>query len=236
MSEKNIREEKERLKELITDISHQIKTPLTNIKMYSQLLSEVSKDDVIKDYVNEISLHSKKLEDLINALTKMSRLEVGIFHYKEEEVLLSEIVNKVAEQGHPKALCKNIVIDSVISGDTIINADKKWVSEAVYNILDNAIKYSEEDTRIRISIFCFEMFCGISISDRGPGISEDEIPRIFNRFYRGCYSDESDGIGVGLFLARQIIEDHGGYIRVKSKVGIGSTFDICFPILSKVKE
>ncbi len=236
MSEKKIREEKDKLKQLITDISHQTKTPLTNIVMYSELLNEVAEDTRIKDYAIEISLHSKKLGELINALTKMSRLEGGMFQFKERNVSIMQIVTNVMNQAYPKASCKNIKIDFDVDSGLMIKADEKWVIEAVFNILDNAVKYSEDNTKIKISTFCYEMFCGISITDQGQGISEYEIPKIFSRFYRGSLARDKEGIGVGLFLSRNIIEGHGGYIKVKSKVGIGSTFDICFPNLSRMKD
>lgn len=236
MSEKKIREEKDKLKQLITDISHQTKTPLTNIIMYSELLNEVAEDIGIKKYAMEISFHSKKLGELINALTKMSRLEDGMFQFKERDVLIKQIVTNVMNQAYPKASCKNIKIDIDIDSSLMIKADEKWVIEAIFNILDNAIKYSEDNTKIGIKTFCYEMFCGISITDQGQGISEYEIPKIFSRFYRGTLASDKEGIGVGLFLSRNIIEGHGGYIKVKSKVGVGSTFDICFPNLSIMKD
>ena len=204
--------------------------------MYSELLNEVAEDTGVKDYAIEISLHSKKLGELINALTKMSRLEGGMFQFKERNVSIEQIVINVMNQAYPKASCKNIKIDIDVDSGLMIKADEKWVIEAVFNILDNAIKYSEDNRKIRIKTFCYEMFCGISIIDQGQGISEYEIPKIFSRFYRGTLASDKEGIGVGLFLSRNIIEGHGGYIKVKSKVGIGSTFDICFPNLSRMKD
>ena len=236
MSEKKITDEKNKLKQLITDISHQTKTPLTNIVMYSELLCEIADEPQIKDYASEISIHSRKLEELINALAKMSRLEGGILQLKESEILLDRIIANVVNQASLKASAKNIKIDIETNVDTIVKVDEKWVVEAVFNILDNAIKYSEENSRIKINTFCYEMFCGINIIDQGLGIPEHEIPKIFSRFYRGTLAENTEGIGVGLFLARNIIEGHGGYIKVKSKVGAGSTFGIYFPILSKVKD
>lgn len=236
MSEKKISEEKKKLKQLITDISHQTRTPLTNIVMYSELLCEIAEDPQIKDYAGEINLQSKKLEELINALTKMSRLEGGILQFNKSEVSLNQIITNVVNQASAKASYKNIKIDIEANSDTVIKVDEKWVVEAIFNILDNAIKYSEENTSITINTFCYEMFCGINIKDQGLGISEHEIPKIFSRFYRGNLVGNAEGIGVGLFLARNIIESHGGYIKVKSKVGIGSTFGIYFPILSEMKD
>ena len=104
--------------------------------------------------------------------------------------------------------------------------------EAVYNILDNAIKYSEEGTVIQVEEFSYEIFSGIRITDQGIGIAEEEIPLLFGRFYRGRMVHDKEGIGVGLYLAREIVENNGGYIKVRSQIGKGSTFDICFPNIS----
>ena len=236
ISEIKIIEEKEKLKQLITDISHQTKTPLTNIIMYSQLLNEKTNDPQVLAFTQEILLQSKKLEELIIGFTKMSRLETGILQYDFKEVLISQILNEAVQQGYLSAVKKDIQIHVEVTKGLKITADKKWIVEAIFNILDNAIKYSNPMTSISIRTFCYELFCGISISDQGPGIDEDEIPQIFTRFYRGNSSGEKDGIGVGLFLSRKIIEDHGGYIKVKSIVGTGSTFQIYFPILSTLKD
>lgn len=231
MSEKNVKEEKDKLKELITDISHQTKTPLTSIMMYSELLCEAANDPTVFDYASEIHMQSKKLSELINALTKMSRLESGILQFKCSEVSLNQIILNAMNQVYSKACCKNIKIEVDDRIDCRVNVDEKWVNEAIVNILDNAIKYSEENKVIKIETFCYEIFCGINISDQGIGIPENEIPRIFSRFYRGRNVDAEEGIGVGLFLSRNIIEGNGGYIKAKSEVNKGSTFSIHFPIL-----
>lgn len=232
MSEKKINEEKDNLKELITNISHQTKTPLTNILIYSELLGEIGLDSRAKEYVEEIHIQSKKLEGLIDALVKMSRLETGIFQFQKENVILQEVVSKVVNQAYPKAKIKNITIEVGDDASVRLYLDEKWVVEAIYNILDNAIKYSGEGTKIIINTFSYEMFSGVKIADQGMGMSEDEIPKMFSRFYRGRAVHDKEGIGVGLFLSRQIIEGHGGYIKVNSAVGKGSTFDICFPNIS----
>lgn len=232
MSEKRLNEEKDKLKELITDISHQTKTPMTNIIMYSELSSEIAKDGAAREYADEICAQSKKLGELIEALSKMSRLESGIFQFQKKPVSLFEIAEGIIKQGEPKAKKRNIRLsfeEDPDMKDIKITADSKWLTEAVYNIFDNSIKYSEDNSLIEIEIFCYEMFCGIRVKDYGAGISEEEIPLIFSRFYRGKGAGDKEGIGVGLYLARSIIEEHGGYIKIKSEVGVGTTADICFP-------
>lgn len=136
------------------------------------------------------------------------------------------------EQALPKASEKNISVLVRDVGRYRSYVDEKWVIEAVYNILDNGIKYSGEGTTVYIEEFSYEFFSGIRITDQGIGISEEEIPLLFGRFYRGRSAHDKEGIGVGLFLAREIVENNGGYIKVTSQVGTGSRFDVCFPNIS----
>ena len=234
ISEQKLKEEKNRIEELVTNISHQTKTPLTNIMMYSELLSEQVQDGPAKEYADEISLQSKKLSELIQALVKMSRLETGIFTFQKEETSLMQVVKAVVGQEASIAKSKNIELTVVDDNDVKVSIDAKWVTEAAGNIVNNAIKYSGEGTNITLSVFSYEMFSGIRVKDQGIGIPEEEIPKIFSRFYRGKDVHDKEGIGVGLWLARQIVEEHGGYIKVNSKAGNGSTFDICFPNMSKL--
>lgn len=232
LSERKIREEKENLKGLITNISHQAKTPLTNILMYTELLKESAAGSREEACANEIYTHAKRLERLMEALIKMSRLEIGVFQYEKAMVSYSGIIDKVTGQARPKAQNKEINIQINSDEDYQVNLDEKWVVEAVYNILDNAIKYSASGITILIEAFSYELFSGIRIRDEGIGVTEEEIPLIFGRFYRGENVHGIEGIGVGLFLAREIVEGNGGYIKVKSEPGKGTIFEICFPNVS----
>ena len=233
ISEKKLREEKENIEELITNISHQTKTPLTNIMMYSELLGEKA-DGELKEYADEIHSQSRKLEELITALVKMSRLETGIFRLQPEENSLMTVLKRAYDQALPKAKLKNIELVLSEDKDAKANIDLKWTTEAVFNIIDNAIKYSGEGTSIKLKINTFEMFSSISVEDHGIGIEEEEIPKLFARFYRSRQVSDNEGIGVGLYLARQLAEEQGGYIKVKSAPGKGSTFELFFPNVSKL--
>lgn len=225
-------EEKSRIEELVTNIFHQVKTPLTNIMMYSELLKESVRDEQ-QEYVSQIYNQSVKLNELMQALVKMSRLETGIFAFEQKTESLAEVAEEAVSGMNSSAQGKNIVIRKMwnASNDSTIRAciDKKWAIEAVSNIIDNAIKYSPENSEIEVEIFEHELFAGIRITDHGIGISEEESPRIFSRFYRSSRVHDEEGIGVGLFLARQIVEEQGGYIKLKSEVGKGSSFEIYFP-------
>lgn len=228
LSAQKIEEERRALKELITDISHQTKTPLSNILLYTQLLGEQPLDDDAMGMVEEIRRQSEKLDFLIQSLIKTSRLETGTFQLSPEKRELFSMAQEVKKMAEAKAQAKNITLKLCEeSGQAVF--DEKWTKEAVFNILDNAVKYSPEGSDIFIKIRVYEMFACIEIKDEGMGIEEEEIPKLFGRFYRGKAVRNEEGVGIGLYLARQIIENEGGYIKVISKPGKGSRFQIFLP-------
>ncbi len=228
LSEHKINLEKEKIKELVSDISHQTKTPLTNINLYSQLLLEQNLDDESKYLANEIHKQTQKLNFLIQSLVKTSRLEAGTFQLIPQKNSFDVLITKSIEQMKKKSEIKNIKINY---SETNVKAvfDMKWTSEALCNVLDNAIKYSNKNSIINVSVKDYEMFADIIVEDNGIGISENEIEKIFGRFYRGTNVLEDEGIGIGLYLAREIIEKQNGYIYVESVINHGSVFKICIP-------
>lgn len=228
LSEHKINLEKEKIKELVSDISHQTKTPLTNINLYSQLLLEQNLDDESKYLANEIHKQTQKLNFLIQSLVKTSRLETGTFQLIPQKNSFDVLITKSIEQMKNKSEIKNIKINYL---ETNVKAvfDMKWTSEALCNVLDNAIKYSNKNSIINVSVKDYEMFADIIVEDNGIGISENEIEKIFGRFYRGTNVLEDEGIGIGLYLAREIIEKQNGYIYVESVINRGSVFKICMP-------
>ena len=230
LSNEKIEEERKNIKELVSDISHQTKTPLANIMLYSQLLQEQNLGEESQKLVTEIIQQSQKLEFLIQSLVKTSRLEAGTFQLTPTVQNVSIMVKEVIAQGKQKAANKEIEV--LYEGDEkTVNAlyDRKWTGESLYNILDNGIKYSPKGSYINIRIKEYEMFVCIEIQDEGTGLTEDEIPMVFQRFYRGENVRDEEGIGLGLYLARQIVEEQGGYIKVSSKNGEGSVFGIYLP-------
>lgn len=229
ISRQKVNEDREKLKELITNISHQTNTPLTNILIYSQLLEEQAENDTVRKYASEIILQAEKLEVMIRALVKMSRLETGIFQFEKENISLYELISHAAEMEKMNAENKNILLITEDCEDVKVNADKKWTAEAVCNIVNNAVKYSYENSRITLGIIDYEMFSGVYVSDEGPGIPEEDLPRIFSRFFRGSSVHDKEGIGVGLYLSRQITEGQGGFIKVSSETGKGSRFELFLP-------
>lgn len=225
----HLKTEKERatLKELVSDISHQTRTPISNILLYIQLLEEQPLDEESRGLVSEIRDQSEKLSSLIDSLVKMSRLETGTIQLTPTEGSIAELIDSAAGQARMSADAKNIRIETE-EPDFTANFDSKWTQEALFNLIDNAVKYSPEGSEVRVSAQSFEMFVSISVSDNGIGIPESELQLIFTRFYRGREVREQNGVGIGLYLARQIAEEQGGYITAERK-GNGSTFKLYLP-------
>lgn len=228
VSAQNLTGEKEKIKELIADISHQTKTPVANILLYTQLLGEQELPKESMEYVNALNVQTEKLNFLIGSLVKTSRLEAGIFvlHPKINDIY--PMLLKVQEQIRAKADEKKIKIE-LISTDIKACFDEKWTEEAIYNIVDNAVKYTPEGGNITISTTSFNLFTKIDIKDTGIGIPSEEHAKIFGRFYRSKRVSELPGVGIGLYLSRQIVSSEGGYIKVSSKQGEGSTFSVFLP-------
>lgn len=226
-SSKNIEEEKKKIETLIADISHQTKTPIANLLLYSELLYEEEMSEDTKAKVDVIHNQTERLRFLIDSLVKLSRLENGIMALHPETAEINPMLSVVHEQYRRKALDKGL---EFTFEPTNLSAffDEKWTTEAICNLVDNAIKYTDKG-EINISVQNYEFFTRIDIKDTGKGISEDEQAKIFSRFYRSTGSNESDGVGIGLYLTRQILSEEGGYIKVSSIVGEGSVFSVFLP-------
>lgn len=222
---KTATEERENIKSLVSDISHQTRTPVANIELYTQLLAEKGLDGESAACVRAIESQSEKLRELMEALIKTSRLETGIIALKPSAAELSDIVSRAVEQYRPKAGEKNIELSADMSQMKAL-CDPKWTEEAVCNVLDNAVKYTPEGGKISVEMKEYEMFCRVDITDTGIGVPEDEQAAIFARFRRGEGAAGKPGLGIGLYLTRRILSGEGGYIKVESKAGKGSRFSI----------
>ena len=225
VSARNVRAEKDKLKALIGDISHQTKTPIANILLYTQLLSEQPGNTACLDALEG---QTKKLQSLIEALVKTSRLESGVIALRPMPGKLLPMLESAVSQLAPKAAAKGIpIVLEATDADAVF--DPKWTEEAIYNLLDNAVKYTSAGGAVRVPLTAYQMFSAIHVSDTGPGIPEEEQPRVFQRFYRGAEHAEEEGVGIGLDLVRQIAEGQGGYVKVSSQPGTGSTFSLYLP-------
>lgn len=232
ISSQNIELEKDKVKSLISDISHQTKTPISNILLYSEILSENNElTETSKKSVQQICNQAEKLNFLISSLINASRLETNIINITKTKNNVYDLIDKVLNQLKAKAEIKNINIriDENIESKKA-SFDMKWTIEALHNIIENAIKYTHQNGDIQITTVPYEFFYRIDISDNGIGIEEYEINDIFKRFYRSKEVSQYEGVGIGLFLTREIIYAQGGYIKVSSAVGKGTVFSVFLPI------
>lgn len=228
LSARKVQEQKDQISALISDISHQTKTPVANLQLYAQLLAEQSLTSQGTECVQAISAQADKLQTLIEALVKTSRLENGILAVHPEPSELAPVVDRAAAQYAPRASEKGITLTiTPIEGDAVF--DPKWTEEALCNILDNGVKYTPPGGVVTVAVKNYELFSTIQVRDTGPGISETEQAKIFGRFYRGAGNYREEGVGIGLYLTRKIAEKQGGYVKVESMPGKGSTFSLFLP-------
>lgn len=218
--------EKEQIKTLISDISHQIKTPIAAANTFAELLSdgELSAEERT-EYITTLQMSLGKLTFLTNSLIKMSRLESGIISLKPEKNSLNEIVLQAVKTVYAKAKEKGILITFECDQAFEAVLDFNWTAEAISNVIDNAVKYTPQGGFVRLQITEYPSFLRLDISDSGAGIPEEEQAKIFGRFYRGKQSVGTDGVGIGLYLTREIINKQNGYMKVSSDEN-GSTFSM----------
>ncbi len=220
--------EKDRIQALISDISHQTKTPVANLLPYAQLLSEQPLPEGCRQYADALASQAEKLQFLVDALVKTSRLEAGIIAVRPVRQPVRTLLEQAAAPVRPKAGEKGMAIFLPETGAEA-RFDRKWTAEALGNLLDNAVKYAPPHTGITVTVQSYELFCRIDVADLGPGIAPEEQNRIFQRFYRAPAAAETEGVGIGLYLAREIAAAQSGYLRVRSKPGQGSVFSLFLP-------
>ena len=228
---RKVDEERRELQSLISDISHQVKTPVSNLKMAADTLLEkpVSEAERI-DFIRGIRSQTDKLDFLFQALVKTSRLETGVIQLEKKPGRLFDTVAQAMSGIVYAAEKKEITVSVDCSEDLTVSHDGKWTSEALFNLLDNAVKYTPAGGKIAVSVVLWEMYVEIKVTDTGKGISESNQAAIFRRFYREEEVHDQQGVGIGLYLAREIVTRQGGYIKVVSEPGKGSEFSIMLPV------
>lgn len=230
-SQRKVNEERQELQTLISDISHQLKTPVSNLKMVidTLLLKPVSEQERIF-FLKGIQSQTEKLDFLFQALIKTSRLETGaILLDKKNECLyhtVAQAMNGIVYETEKK----EIEVTVSCPENLYLSHDSKWTAEALFNLLDNAVKYTPAGGKIGVTVEQWEMYVEIKVTDNGKGISESNQASIFRRFYREEEVHEQSGVGIGLYLAREIITRQGGYIKVVSEVEKGAAFSILLPL------
>ena len=231
LSARNLRQEKARIESLVSDIAHQTRTPVANVLLYAQLLAERELTPEARGCVELLEQQAEKLRALIDALVKTSRLETGVLAMHPQVNDVRSMLEAAVAQYAPAAEAKGIAL-SLAPTDARARFDPKWTGEAMCNLLDNAVKYAPEGGHVRVEVTPYEMFCRIDVTDDGPGIPESEHAKVFSRFYRGAAHAGEEGIGLGLYLARQIVSAQGGYMKLSCPDGGGCTFSVYLPNLS----
>lgn len=223
------KKEHEKVKSLVSDISHQLKTPIANLKMYGELLQDETLSSGDRHtYMSILKETIDKLQFLTEGLIKISRLESGLITLHMQEQALSKTLLRALKNVYGMAKKKNIEIVYEQEEETVLCHDQNWTSEAVYNLLDNAVKYGRCGEKIILQTKQYGMFVEILVKDHNPPIEKEEQHLIFKRFYRGKQQHEKEGIGVGLYLAKEIVEKQGGYMRLQVKE-TGNVFSIVLP-------
>ena len=225
----NQRQTKEFLQDIISDVSHQIKTPLSALKMYHEII-ESHKDDAttVSSFTEKSQREIKRMEDVIYTLLKLARLDAGIIQMEKAPENLSVLMQDVLERFETWAEREHKTITLSGKEDVVLSCDALWVSEAIGNIVKNALEHTENGGHIGVKWSQSPLMTQIEISDDGKGIHPEDLYNIFKRFYRSRFSSDVHGIGLGLPLAKSIVEAHGGTISVTSSLGAGTTFTLNF--------
>lgn len=223
--------ERQELQMLISDISHQVKTPVSNLQMVTDtLLTKPVSEEERMDFLQGIRSQTDKLDFLFQALVKTSRLETGAIRLEKKDSSLFHTLAQAMSSIVYAAEKKEIAVSVDCPENLIISHDSKWTSEALFNLLDNAVKYTPPGGKISVSVVLWEMYVELKVTDTGKGISESNQASIFRRFYREEEVHEQQGVGIGLYFAREIVTRQGGYIKVVSEPGHGSEFSIMLPV------
>lgn len=222
-----LQREQRSLQGLVADISHQTKTPLANIQLYLERLEHGVEDASL---VAKLGAQVEKLDFLLANMVKISRLETGAVRIQKQQALLADTLADALSVIVPKADAKQIRLSVDYDETMTLNHDRRWTAEALANLLDNAVKYTSAGGSVGVRVVLQPVFVQIAVHDSGKGIARERQGTIFTRFYREPEVHDTEGAGLGLYLARMIVERQGGFIDVVSAPGAGSTFTINLPV------
>lgn len=226
-SAENSEKEKTNLRNSLADISHQLKTPLTSIRIMLDNIEENPNMDekTRNEFIEEISRQIDWISSLVISLLKLAKFDAGAIIMQDTQINVKKLIDNVINNLAIMIDIKNIKIEEKIDEDVILRADYNWQLEALTNIIKNCIEHSKEDSKIKIEVENNSIFVKIKITDEGEGIEKEDLSHIFERFYKSKQASENS-IGIGLSLAKTIIEKENGYIKVDSELGKGTTFEI----------
>ena len=221
--------QKRALADSMADISHQLKTPLTSMTVLMDNLSEDNDMDPVtrQRFMSEITYQLTGMSWLITMMLKISRLDAGVVELERERLKVLDLVEEALKRLEITAEWNGVSFMLEIPQEASVFTDRKWTGEALVNIIKNAIEHSPRESKVKITAEENEVYTKISVRDYGKGITEEERDKLFRRFYHGASARE-DSIGIGLALAKEIVEKQGGYISVDSQEEKGTTFVIKF--------
>lgn len=225
--EKEAVKDKQQVTQLLSDLSHQLKTPLANIILDLSLLESGSanmEESQRLEFLSHAKTQASTMQWLMQALLKTARLEDGIIQFQAENTGIRPTIAKAVGAVYAQASKKNIEICVEDMDDVSVYHNPKWTAEAMANVLENAIKYSPQDSLIQIKMEKMEIYTRVTVEDQGPGIPETDYNKIFQRFYRGQQAGTEEGLGLGLYLSQLILQSEQGYLTVDSKQNKGSSF------------
>ena len=227
--------EKEFLKNTISDISHQLKTPLAALNIYNGLLQEESIDPAsVKEFAALSEQELDRMETLVQDLLKMARLDAGAIQLEPAPEKAADLMRDIAL--HFACRAKQEQKELTLSGaeDVTLCCDREWLGEAVGNLVKNALDHTGPGDTVQLQWRALPTVVQICVKDNGSGIHPEDLPHLFKRFYRSRFAQDTQGVGLGLPLAKSIVEAHGGTIEVDSELGRGTAFTLDFPIATKL--
>ena len=220
-------EEKEQVKSLISNMSHQLKTPRAGLMMYREMLEDEGLDEETrKRFLGKMKGQSEKIDWILKSLFKMVNLEQGAVVFEAEALPVRDTILDAVTAVLDRADQRNIRILTEPFEDRLLWHNRKWTAEVLVNLLENAVKYTEPGGCITISVNPMEMYTEIAVRDTGRGIRKEELNEIFKRFYRSRDVENIEGSGIGLYLSRLILEQEKGYMTAESELGEGSKFSV----------
>lgn len=224
-----LKREKQFLVDLLSDISHQIKTPLSTLIVYNDImLNKELPEKQRQTFLLNNQSQLDRMNWLIQSLLKLARLDAKAIKLEKENQSLNETVKESINALKGKATEGNVKIVFEESDDVLFEHDRKWLEEAFINIIKNGIEHTPPEGKVKIKLVENPVYRRVTIEDNGEGISQEDLPNIFKRFYKAKTSKKTDSVGIGLALAKSIIESHNGIIEVQSRAGEGTIFIISF--------
>lgn len=223
----NAEKEKEQVKSLVSNMSHQLKTPLANLSLYGEILgrNEVTPKQK-EEFSGKMQRQIEKLSWIVESLSKMVKLEQNIDGFEVQNIGIKQTLLEAVDTVYDKLEKKEMYLVMEPFEDRLLYHNRKWTVEVFVNLLENALKYTKKGGRILISVKSYELYTEISFSDTGQGIRQEEMTDIFKRFYRSPEVENMEGSGIGLYLSKLILEKEKGYIIAASQYGKGSRFSV----------